>query len=90
MQHRIRNGALAFAGALLLLTTGAQSQDRERPPHDRGHRGPPPGALEACEEMSEGDLCAVDTPDGTHEGTCRVVPEGDLACVPNGMRPPPR
>lgn len=90
MKHRNHNGALVFAGALLLITSVAQSQDRDRPPHGGDRRGPPPGAIEACEEMSEGDLCAMDTPHGTHEGTCRIVPEGDLACVPNGMRPPPR
>ena len=35
-----------------------------------GHRGPPPEAFEACEDLEDGDACTVETPHGTVEGTC--------------------
>lgn len=52
---------------------------------------PPPQALEACEGRSNESACSVDTPHGRLSGTCRDVPSGELACVPEGGRrgPPP-
>lgn len=81
----------------LALTTGvlcfgllAQAQ----PPggSDRGRRGPPPEAFEACAGATDGQACTVETPHGTLEGTCRQVPDAEqLACVPNDHRGgPPR
>jgi hypothetical protein len=48
-------------------------------PH--GHRGPPPGAIDACSGIDVGDACVIDTPDGTLEGTCADGPHG-VACRP--------
>ncbi len=47
-----------------------------------GRRTPPPEALSACEGSSEGSSCGFDTPRGRMNGTCRTVPEGVVACVP--------
>ncbi len=61
-----------------------------RPPGDeRGHRGPPPEALDACVDHAIESACSVTTPDGTMNGFCHG-PEGRaLACVPagHGMTP---
>ncbi|MEM1025182.1 MAG: hypothetical protein AAF627_19550 [Myxococcota bacterium] len=51
---------------------------------------PPPEALAACEAANEGDACTVQTPKGALMGTCRLVPEEVLACVPHDHRPPKR
>lgn len=54
-----------------------------------GHHGPPPEALEACEGGRDGDSCSVETPHGTLDGECHNTPDGQLACAPEGHRPPP-
>lgn len=48
------------------------------------HGGPPPAALDACRDISAGDACLVDTPDGSLEGTCAEVRAG-TACIPNHL-----
>ena len=63
-----------------------------RPNHPPGRRpGPPPGSAEACDGKAEGADCAVDMPDHTMEGVCRLDPHGgeELFCLPDGP-PPPR
>lgn len=50
-------------------------------PREGARRGPPPGAIEACEGIAEGDACVLDAPHGTVEGVCRSGPDGN-ACVP--------
>jgi len=73
---------LTLVGALACASvTFAQGADR--PP-----RRPPPEAFEACANQEEGTLCAVETPHGTLEGTCRAPRGDELVCVPND--PPPR
>lgn len=72
--------ALSFGSVAL-----AQGSGDRRPP-----RRPPPEAFEACADQEEGTLCAVETPRGTLEGTCRAPRGEQLACVPNDHRPPPR
>lgn len=50
-------------------------------------RRPPPAAYEACEGLSEGDRCSVQTPLGRLEGVCELMSEGDaLACLPDAFR----
>ncbi|BBM01839.1 hypothetical protein [Microbulbifer sp. GL-2] len=67
--------------ALLTLISTAVAQ-----PHK-----PPQEAFDACNGISEGRGCAVETPHGTLEGTCRIPPrEEQLVCVPakvEGRRP---
>ena len=55
--------------------------------HGGGRRGPPPEAYTACEGLSEGGACSVETPRGTMNGTCRVPRRGSrqeasLVCAP--------
>lgn len=63
---------LAFA----LLVPAAASAQRREPP------APPPEALEACENLSSGAACTVETPHGTLSGTCVAPPGRELACMP--------
>jgi hypothetical protein len=44
--------------------------------------GPPDEAIAACEGLSEGDPCEFESPMGTITGTCLMIPEDVLACVP--------
>lgn len=85
MSHRILAILVGGAASLFLTAALASAQDdRPRPPHP-----PPPEAFAACEAQEEGSLCAVETPHGTLEGTCRA-PRGErLVCVPNGPPPGP-
>lgn len=47
---------------------------------------PPQEAFAACNGISEGGGCAVETPHGTLEGTCRIPPEEEqVVCVPTKM-----
>lgn len=80
MTHRTLLATIvALALAPLAAVAAAQ------PPHPHP---PPPEAFEACDDQEEGSACAVQTPHGTLEGTCRA-PRGErLLCVPND--PPPR
>ena len=82
--------SLALTTGVLCLGLLAQAQ----PPggSDRGRRGPPPEAFEACSAASEGETCTVETPHGTLQGTCRQARGQDgLVCVPDDHRGgPPR
>lgn len=60
---------------------------------DMPRRGPPPEAIEACADKSEGEACSVEIPgmDEVIEGTC--VPalrgeEGELFCRPSHRHAP--
>jgi hypothetical protein len=45
---------------------------------------PPQGAIDACLDLSSGETCTIDTPQGEIDGTCNVVQRGEMACVPEG------
>jgi hypothetical protein len=61
-----------------------ESGEQERRP-DR--MGPPPEAIEACKNKSEGDSVSFTTPRGDNiKATCKKL-NGQLAAVPEG--PPP-
>lgn len=48
-------------------------------------------AIEACNELSEGDSCTTEGPMGEEEGTCTFINE-ELSCMmerPDRMREPP-
>ena len=68
--------------SLIALASVAVAQPGER-------RGPPPEAVQACADQEAATRCAFDGRRGVVEGVCRVVPDGQLACVPEGG-PPPR
>ncbi|GAB2887881.1 hypothetical protein ACCI51_01625 [Microbulbifer echini] len=62
--------------ALLAMISTASAQPRK----------PPQEAFDACNGMSEGDACKVETPRGTMEGTCRKPPQQEqMLCVPAKM-----
>lgn len=87
---------LSLVAVLLLAPLAAQAQSpgnaSSYPPPEGGnppppgHRGPPPEALAACKSLAANAACSFVTPRReTLQGTCRKVPEGALACVPNHM-----
>ncbi len=53
-----------------------------------GRRGAPPEAVEACENLSEGDSCSFSGRRGSVEGSC-IKPQQEevLACAPEGGPP---
>jgi hypothetical protein len=58
----------------------------QRRPH-----GPPPEAIAACKDQSEGSACTVSLHGQSIDGTCRKGPDGDgpLACAPSHPPAPP-
>ncbi len=52
-------------------------------------KGPPPEAIEACQNAEQGDACSFEGRDGVLQGTC-FSPREDLplACRPDNARPP--
>ena len=54
-----------------------------------GHPGPPPEAVEACADLSEGDACGFLDPRRYVEGSCVFLPGSAVAlvCVPPGGPP---
>ena len=86
-----RTTAAAITIATACLLAGSMAWTQQGPPGGRegGRQGPPPEAIEACVDRSEGDACRFETPRGELEGTCRKPPRGDsdtLACVPKDHR----
>ncbi len=72
--------------SLLILPVLAFAQ----PGECRGHRGPPPEAIEACEGAEAGAECSFETPRGEEVGVC-WAPEGKpLACKPHNAPEPPK
>ncbi|MFH1748905.1 MAG: CotH kinase family protein [Planctomycetota bacterium] len=77
---------------------GAAGGELAPPPGAPGDGGPageippemvPPEAFEACEGMQEGDACAVSVGGEVISGTCTMLSDGRLACIPEGMGGPP-
>jgi hypothetical protein len=79
MKHLV----LTALGLSLVLSACASA---DRPAGDRegrGRHGPPPEAVEACTSVSEGGSCSFTGRRGeTLEGTCEIVRDEQLACVP--------
>jgi hypothetical protein len=82
--------AAATAALLVAITTAGWAF--AQPPGGGHPPGPPPEALKACEGKSAGDAVQIQTPHGdTITGTCREMPDGWLAAMPQGGphdRPP--
>lgn len=81
--------ALLLTGMLIAtsisLTAAAQSEDGEE--RQRGkRRGPPPEAIEACSNRSEGEACSFTGRRGDMTGVCFAPPRdnAELACAPEG------
>lgn len=92
-------------GAMTLLTAvptaactshvpEAKSEASEPPRGPGGpHHGPPKEAVEACENLKQGDECSFKMREENLTGTCEPGPENEkLACRPKGAPPgpPPR
>lgn len=76
--------ALFFASMIYASLSYAQPGGHGRP------QGPPPEAIEACADLSEGDACSfTGRRDDEVKGTCIVLPRGDegLVCAPEGGPP---
>jgi hypothetical protein len=77
---------LAVSGLLQGTVLGSTGQQGRA-----GRGGPPPEAVEACKNKSDGDAVEFATPDGaTIKATCRQI-NGRLIAVPEGgpSGPPP-
>jgi hypothetical protein len=76
--------------ALVLTSCVVTNIAKAQPGGQSGKRyGPPPEALEACSNSSEGDSCSFSGRRGDNvDGTC-IVPRSDdgLACAPEGGPP---
>lgn len=86
----------SLLGTLLLICTALQLSCATANPEQRPDRpkGPPPAALSACAELTEGAACSFTSRRGDVEGTCKMPPngkEGALACAPakRPAGPPP-
>jgi len=82
-RKRKRAAALFFVFMTSAPWSYAEAEDRGSP------HGPPPEAIEACANLSEGDACSFSGRHGEVEGTC-IVPRRDeeaLACTPEGGPP---
>jgi len=77
-------GSEAYAAGHLVV---AQADGTDEP-SGRGHHGPPPEAISACEGLSEGNTCSFTSRRGDEiEGTCGTTRIGDFACMPEGGPP---
>jgi hypothetical protein len=66
---------------LVMLLSQALNEKHEAHPN-----GPPPAAVEACEEKSEGELCEFEGKEKRREGSC-VQGKNKLVCRPDGLPP---
>ena len=81
-----RNVAATLLCVLTLHSALAAAQ-----PENGKRRGPPPEAIAACADASQGDSCSFTGRQGEDlQGSCITPPRAsdELACLPQGMRPP--
>lgn len=86
-------GMLALAVMAVASNQSFAASDKMDTQQGRGmqtqRHGPPKEAVDACAGKQNGAACTFTAPHGAMTGTCRVVPEGKMACVPpKGMEPP--
>jgi hypothetical protein len=68
-----------------LITVTAYAQDDADNERQKGRRGPPEAALEACASSVQGDPCSFEgRRDEMVEGTCEAPDDKPLACRPDG------
>lgn len=86
--------AAQFAGILGVLlhsfTMPVYAAEKQRPPRDEYHFGPPEEALLACDGLAANDACTFAGPnDEMIHGVCSLPPYEDetatLACKPDKM-----
>lgn len=76
-------------GTLPSTLQPASPADASSQPQQTPRNGPPPQALEACADQTQGSSCSFTQPNGnTINGNCITPPNTDrLACAPQGMIP---
>jgi len=66
------------------------SQDGAHEGHRKGRRkgkhGPPPQALQACEDIAAGTACSFEGRRGAIAGTCKIGRSKQMVCRPEGGR----
>lgn len=68
---------------------GGGGPQGNQPPQNGTRQSPPPEALAACANLSQGAECSFQGRDRTVNGTCITPPNLDqLACAPQGMQNP--
>lgn len=82
-----------IASALLAVVTtlsvsSLSAEERKGGPGGGGK--PPAEAFEACADKAAEESCSFSSQRGDMTGTCKTGPqgEGELACAPEGGRPP--
>jgi len=80
MQSRI--SPISFALALLLYLAYLPGEACAQGPGG----GPPPEAFAACQGRTEGSNCRFDGMHGIVQGTCRIMREDRMVCVPGHAR----
>ena len=75
-----------YSLGLLLATSMVGGLVPANAQQDGKRRAPPPEAMQACTNQSEGAVCTFSGRRGEVTGACIVVPEIDsqLACAPKG------
>ena len=79
-----------IAQTVILVSCISASVVNAQPSSQSGEqRGPPPEALEACADQTEGAACSFSGRRGDVTGSCMVSPKGEdeLACAPEGGPP---
>jgi hypothetical protein len=89
-KHIIRTAASLL---LIIGSASAVAWATDGPPDRGGRMGPPPEAVEACKDKSEGAAVEFTGPRGEKiKATCKLI-DGQLAAVPTdgfrGPKPPP-
>ena len=77
--------AMAILAAALTSTYASAEPDQR----SGKRRGPPPQAIEACADQSEGAACSFSGRRGEVVGSCIAPPQDkdELACAPEGGPP---
>lgn len=81
----MRRKQILMGGTLLaVLSLVAGSSWAYEEPQGVARRGPPPEAIEACKDKSEGTAVEITTPRGdTIKAICKQI-DGQIAAVPEG------
>ena len=84
------NSKIKIFTTLIIAAMVFESPSYARPGDGGRPHGPPPEAIEACADLSEGDTCNfTGRRNDEVKGTCIVPQDGDglLACAPEGGPP---
>lgn len=80
--------SLIILMATIMISGAANADSEQESKPERGHRGPPAEALEACASSVQGDPCSFEGRRGEQlDGTCEAPDDKPLACRPEGAPP---